>query len=61
MKTFYVPVLYRGQSNFVIRAKNEEAAKTEAVRRFNEGVEPDICGSEWEIVDRIGDITESVI
>jgi hypothetical protein len=55
MNKFEVPIVYRGQCNFIVEAENAEAAKSLAESKFNNGDRPDDLGNEWEEIERIGD------
>jgi hypothetical protein len=52
---YCVPVVYRGQDNFIVEADSPEEAKTKAEAAFKNGDEPDVCGNEWEEVEKIGE------
>jgi len=56
MAVYEVPVVYRGQCNFLIEASSEEEAKKIAERKFKDGDEPDVLGNEWEEIDRMGEV-----
>ncbi len=56
MAVYEVPIVYRGQCNFLIEASSEEEAKKIAERKFNNGDRPDDLGNEWEKIDRMGEV-----
>lgn len=53
---YEVPVVYRGQCNFVIEANSAEEAKKMVEIQFREGLSPTELGNEWEEIERIGEI-----
>ena len=55
---YEVPVLYRGQCNFIVEADSPTEAQEVAGARFKDGIAPDVLGNEWEEVDRIGEPRE---
>jgi hypothetical protein len=58
MAKFEVPVIYKGQCNFIVEAGSEEEATQIARRMFNNGDRPDELGNEWEKIDWIGDVSK---
>lgn len=56
MQKFVVPIIYRGQANFIVKAENEEAAKTIALTRFRAGDAQDELGNEWEEFEKFGEV-----
>jgi hypothetical protein len=57
MTNYEVPIVYRGQSNFIVEANSVEEAREKATDRFINDDTPDILGNEWEVIDRVGAIT----
>lgn len=55
---YEVPIVYRGQSNYIVEAVSKADAKKKARTCFNNGHKPDELGNEWEEIERIGEITE---
>ena len=53
---FCVPIIYRGQSNFIVEADTPEEAEAKARTRYDNGDVGDELGNEWEEVERIGEI-----
>jgi hypothetical protein len=56
MSKYEVPVVYRGQDNFIVEVENPREAEEIAIARFNNGDTPDILGTEWERIEYIGQI-----
>ena len=57
MPRYEVPIYYRGLSNYIVDAENEEEAMRLAKIRFANGDE-DVLGNEFETIEKYGDITE---
>jgi hypothetical protein len=57
-KPFAVPVVYRGQSNFIVEAETPEEAKRLAEEKFKNGNLPDAFGNEWEEIEKVCDPEE---
>jgi hypothetical protein len=55
---YEVPVVYRGQCNFIVEANSPQEAQELAAARFKTGEAPAELGNEWEEVDRLGEPTE---
>jgi hypothetical protein len=51
-----VPIVYRGQVNYLIPAPTAESAREIAERRFKNGAVRDVLGNEWEEIERIGTV-----
>ena len=51
---YAVPVLYRGQCNFLVEADTPEKAEEIAEQKFKNGDKQDTLGNEWEEVERTG-------
>jgi hypothetical protein len=51
-----VPIVYRGQVNYLIPAPTAESAREIAERCFKGGIAGDALGNEWEEIERIGTI-----
>lgn len=51
---YEVPIVYRGQSNFIVEASSAEEAERIARERFELDAPADILGNEWEEVERVG-------
>jgi hypothetical protein len=56
MPRFEVPIVYKGQCNFIVEASSIEEAENIARKMFNNGDRPDELGNEWEKIDRIGEV-----
>jgi len=56
MATYIVPIIFKGQDNFIVEAGSLREAEDKARSRFNDGDSPDKCGNEWQEIDRIGTI-----
>jgi len=56
MPKFCVPVVYTGLSNFVVTAKNKEAAVEAALVKFTNDEAPERIGNEYESIDHYGDV-----
>jgi len=56
VQKFEVPIVYRGQSNYIVFALDKEGAERRARDRFDSGDKPDDLGNEWEEIERVGDI-----
>jgi len=46
MPKYEVPIVYVGQSNYIIEAASPEEAEQKARDRFKEGDDPDVLGRE---------------
>jgi hypothetical protein len=57
VQLFEVPVIYRGQCSFLVRATSKEQAGEKATFKFKNGDCADELGNEWEEIDRLGDIS----
>lgn len=55
---FEVPIIYRGQSNYIVNARNKKHAEELALSKFYDGDDGVILGNEWESVEKIGKITK---
>jgi len=53
---YEVPVIYRGQCNFIVRATSKEQAGEKAKEWFKNGYMRVDLGNEWEEFDRLGEI-----
>lgn len=58
MKKWEVPIVYRGQANYVVEAETAREAEKLARRMFEQGDKAPGLGNEWEDLDYVGDITE---
>jgi hypothetical protein len=58
IKTFEVPVCYRGQTNYIVVASSKDEAEKIARARFENGENGDVPIIEFEKIDRIGEIEE---
>ncbi len=56
LQTYEVPVIYRGQCNYLVTAESPERAAELAEVCFKKGEEADVLGNEWEEIERIGDV-----
>lgn len=56
MAKFEIPIVYRGQCNYIVEANTEAQAMTLANERFMNGDPPDELGNEWEEIERWGEI-----
>lgn len=58
MKKYEVPVIYRGQINYIVKANSKEEAE-EIARVLYRGDTPgDTLGNEWEVIDKLGEVKE---
>jgi hypothetical protein len=57
LSIYEVPIVYRGQSNFLVLAESPERAAELAEESFKKGKTPDTLGNEWEEIERIGNVT----
>ena len=55
---FCVPIVVKSMVNYIVEAASVEEAKQLAKQKWENGISPDDCGNEWEVIDRIGDIEE---
>lgn len=53
MPKYCVPIIFRGQDNFIVEAQSPEEATIMAERRFNNGDQPDEFGDEWQEIERV--------
>jgi hypothetical protein len=56
MCKYEVPIVYRGQCNYVIEAVSANDAEVKARAMFANGDAPDTLGNEWETIERVGDV-----
>lgn len=56
MPKYEVPIVYRGQSNYIVEAATPEEAREKARLMFKNGEPPDELGNEWEDIDHYGEI-----
>lgn len=57
MPRYEVPIVYRGQSNYIVEAADAQEAERIARAKFNGGDQSDELGNEWESIERVGEIT----
>lgn len=50
---YEIPIIYRGQVNFIVEAESPEKALEIATQRFNNGDTPDVLGNEWEQIEMV--------
>ena len=55
---YEVPIIYRGQVNYIVEANSPEDARQKADERFKKGEPANILGNEWEEVEEFGEILE---
>jgi hypothetical protein len=55
---YEVPIVYRGQSNYIVEADSPEEAERIAKNRYHAADPPDELGNEWEEIERIGEVSE---
>ena len=56
---YAVPIIYKGQSTYIVEAESPEEAEVKARRRYNFGYEPEpMLPSDWQELVRVGDIEE---
>jgi hypothetical protein len=53
MSKFEVAIVYRGQTNYIVDAPDQETAERMAEQRYQEYEAPDLLGNEWEEVEKI--------
>jgi hypothetical protein len=53
---FEVPIVYKGQANYIVTADSPQEADAIAQAKFHRGETPDTLGNEWETIDRVGEI-----
>lgn len=58
MKTFEVPIVYRGQCNFLVQADDANQAQGIAEAKWHNGEMPEDLGNEWETIERFGAVQE---
>lgn len=58
MAKFCVGVVYRGLSNYVVEAKDEDEARELARKAFENADDPYPTGNEYEELVKIGDVLE---
>lgn len=54
--TYEVPIVYKGQINYIIEAESDIEAETIARAKFDNGDRGSVPVIEYEKIDRIGDI-----
>jgi hypothetical protein len=54
-KTYEVPIVYRGLTNFIVEATSKEEAEKIARAKFNDGAAGDDLGNEFEEIEGIGE------
>jgi hypothetical protein len=52
---FCVPVIYSGLNNYIVTARSKLDARCKAEEAFNNGLDPDRCGNEYEGIETVGD------
>lgn len=52
---YEVPIVYRGQCNFIVDANSTGQAQLIAEKLFRNGHEPDALGNEWEELEQVGE------
>jgi len=55
---YEVPIVYRGQCNYVVEADDAEQAEAKARLAYGNGEAATPLGNEWEEIERIGTIQE---
>jgi hypothetical protein len=61
MKKFEVAIIYRGQANYIVEAKNKEEAEAKARVAYRDGTREEFhAGNEWEEVDEVRRVEEMV-
>ena len=58
MPKYAVPVVYRGLNTYIIEASSPEEAREKALIEYQEGEPGCPLASDWEEVERVGDIEE---
>jgi hypothetical protein len=58
MKEYEVPVVYRGQVNYVVKAGSPQEAEAAARLRYSTGDSGDVLGNEWEEIEKVGEVKE---
>lgn len=53
---YEVPIVYRGQLNYIIEAESPAQAAEIARNKFANDDKEDILGNEWESIEKIGEI-----
>ena len=53
-KKYCVPVIFKGQDNFVVLADSPEEARDKAEQAFKGGLPPTVCGNEWQEFEQTG-------
>lgn len=56
MGKYVVPIIYRGQDNFIVEADSVEQAQERAQLRFCDGQPADELGNEWEEIEKVGEV-----
>lgn len=57
---FCVPIIVKSMVNYIVETASASVEEAEQIARqkWENGIPPDDCGNEWEVIDRIGDIEE---
>jgi hypothetical protein len=58
MPKYVVPIVYRGLNTYIIEAPSPEEAREKALAEYQDGEPGVLFASDWEEVDRVGDIKE---
>ena len=53
MPKFEVAIVYKGQTNYIVEAPDQESAEYIAIERFQDNADPDVLGNEWEEIQNI--------
>jgi hypothetical protein len=53
MPIWEVPIIYRGQLNYLVEAEDSVRAAEIARQQYHEGTAPTILGNEWEEIDHV--------
>lgn len=56
MPLYEVPIVFRGQDNFLVKADTPEQAADLAWLRFKNGDAPDELGNEWQEPEYVGSV-----
>lgn len=53
MPIYEVAIVYRGQDNYLVDAKNKDEAGKIGEEKWRTSEKPDLLGNEWEEIERI--------
>ena len=50
---YEVPILYRGQANYIVEAETPDQAQKKAMKAFNNGDDADWLGNDMKAIEKV--------